>query len=93
MSYHVDYNPEMKYRYPIRIKIKKKFPIRSLLLSTATIAACYGIFRSGALRFLIPGNADVTSAAFSGMVEDIGGGESVRQALLTFCKEIIVHAG
>ena len=92
MSYRVDYNPEMKKRYPTFIKIRKKLPIRQLLLSVIAIAACYGIIRSGVLRLLIPGDPVVTTAAFTGMVEDIGAGESVRQAFLTFCKEIIVNA-
>ena len=93
MSYRVDYNPEMKNRYPSIIKIKKKLPLRPILLSVTAIAVCYGIFRSGVLQFLIPGDPAVTTAAFSGMVDDIGAGESVRQAFLSFCKEIIVNAG
>lgn len=92
MSYRVDYTPEMKERYPTFIKIRKKLPIRPLLLFVIAIAACYGIFRSGVLRLLIPGDPAVTTAAFSGMVDDIGAGESVRQAFLAFCKEIIVNA-
>ena len=91
MSYRVDYNPEMKKRYPTFIKIRKKLPVR-LLLSLVAIAACYGVFCSGVLRLLIPGDLAVTTAAFSGMVDDIGAGESVRQAFLAFCKEIIVNA-
>ena len=87
MSYRVDYNPEMKKHYPSVIKIRKKLPVRPLLLSAVTIAACYGIFCSGVLRLLIPGDPAVTTAAFSGMADDIGAGESVRQAFLTFCKD------
>ena len=92
MSYHVDYNPEMKKRYPIHIKFRRKLPIRPLCISLVAIVACYGVFQSGVLRFLIPGNPVVTTAAFSGMVEDITTGDSVRQALLSFCKEVIVNA-
>lgn len=92
MSYRVDYNPEMKNRYPSFIKVKRKVPVRLLLMAAITITVCYGVFRSGLLRFLIPGDPAVTTAAFSGMVDDIGAGESVRQAFLTFCKEIIVNA-
>lgn len=92
MSYRVDYNPEMKNRYPSMIKIEKKLPVRPILLSIAAIAFCYGIFCSGVLRFLIPGDPAVTTAAFSEMVDDIGAGESVRQAFLSFCKEIIINA-
>ena len=92
MSYRVDYDPEMKNRYPTYIKIKRKLPARPLLLSIAVIAACYGVFRSGLLHYFIPGDPAVTTAAFSGMMDDIGAGESVRQAFLDFCKEIIVNA-
>ena len=92
MSYRVDYNPEMKNRYPSVIRIKKKLPIRQILLPVAAIATCCGILFSGLLRFLIPGDAAVTTVAFSGMVDDISTGESVRQAFLNFCKEIILNA-
>lgn len=92
MSYCVDYNPEMKKRYPTYTKVRRKVSVRSLLLAVAVIVVCYGIFRSGLLRFFIPGDPAVTTAALSGMVDDIGAGESVRQAFLTFCKEIIVNA-
>ena len=91
MSYRVDYNPEMKNRYPSLPKIRKKLPVRPLLLSIVAIAAFYGIFSSGLLRWLIPGEPAVTTAAFNGMMDDIGAGESVRQAFLTFCKEIILN--
>lgn len=92
MSYCVDYNPEMKKRYPAYIKVRRKVPVRALLLAVAVIIVCYGIFYSGLLRLLIPGDPAVTTAAFSGMVEDVVAGESVRQAFLEFCKEIIVNA-
>ena len=93
MSYHVDYNPEMKNRYPIHIKIKRKFRIRPIVLSTMAVVLIYAVFRSGVLQYMIPGDPVVTTAAFSGMVEDIGGGESIREAFLAFCKEVIVNAG
>lgn len=89
MSYRVDYNPEMEKRYPTLPKFRKKLPVRPLLLTVVVVAVIYGIFNSGVLRLLIPGDPAVTTAAFSGMVDDIGAGESVREAFLTFCKEII----
>lgn len=92
MSYRVDYNPEMKKRYPTLSKIRKQLPLKPLILSVVIIAGVYGIFSSGVLRWFIPGEPAVTTAAFSEMVEDIGAGEPVREAFLTFCKEIIVNA-
>ena len=92
MSYRVDYNPEMKKRYPAFVKIRKKVPIRPLLIAVAVITICYGIYRSDLLRYFIPGDPAVTTAAFSGMVDNIEAGKTVRQAFLDFCKEIIVNA-
>ena len=92
MSYRVDYSPELSKQYPSAVKIPKRIPLRPILLSVGAILVCYGIYRSGALKLLSPGDPTVTTAAFSGMVDDIGAGESVREAFLTFCKEIIIHA-
>ncbi|MBQ7768501.1 MAG: hypothetical protein IJ403_06445 [Oscillospiraceae bacterium] len=92
MSYRVDYNPEMKNRYPAFVRIKRKVPVRSLLIVVAVITICYGIYRSNLLHYLIPGDPVVTTAAFSGMLDNIEAGETVRQAFLEFCKEIIVNA-
>ena len=92
MSYHIDYSTELVKRYPSIKKIKRRPPIRSVLLPIAIVALSYGIFRSGVLRILIPGDPAVTTAAFSALIDDIGAGESVRQALLSFCKEIIINA-
>jgi len=92
MSYRVDYNPEMNKRYPSVTKTRRKLPIRPILLTVGAVALVYGIFSSGLLCLLIPGDPAVTAAAFSGMIENIGAGESIRQAFLLFCKEIIVNA-
>ena len=89
MGYRVDYNPEMKGRYPAFVKIRKKKTVRPLLLSVFVIVVCYCLYHFELLRYFIPGDAAVTTAAFSGMVDNIGAGGSVRQAFLDFCKEII----
>lgn len=92
MSYRVDYNPEMKKRYPSYIKIRKNAPARALLVAVAVIIICYGIHCGDLLRYFIPGDPAVTTAAFYGMVDNIEAGKTVRQAFLDFCKEIIVNA-
>ena len=91
MSYRVDYNPETKNRYPNFIKIRKRISIRPLLFAVAVIVICYSLYHYDLLGYLIPGDPAVTAAAFSGMMDDIGAGETVRQAVLNFCKEIIVN--
>ena len=92
MSYRVDYNPEMKNRYPSFIKTRKKVLLRPLLIGVAAVIICYGIYSSDLLCYLIPGDPTTTTAAFSEMVDNIESGKNVRQAFLDFCKEIIVNA-
>ena len=89
MSYCVEYNPELKNRYPELKKPRMKLPVGALFCSVAVIAALYVIGTSGALRYLIPGDPDVTTAALETLVNEIGAGESVREAFVDFCKEII----
>jgi len=43
--------------------------------------------------YLLPGDPAVTAAALDGMVEDLRNGESIGEAVKTFCEEIIAHAG
>ncbi len=41
---------------------------------------------------LLPGDPDVTAAALEGMVENLRSGESLLDAIKTFCREIMEHA-
>lgn len=92
MSYCVEYNPELKNRYPIYERQRIKLPIRALFWSIAVIAMMYMVASGGLLQYLIPGDPDVTTAAFSTLVDEIGEGEPVREAFVEFCKEIIFSA-
>ena len=44
------------------------------------------------LEFLIPGDPDVTKQAISKMVEEIKSGNSLKEAITTFCKGIVENA-
>ena len=88
----IDYNPEMKKRYPSFVKFRRKVRVWPLLITVGVVTICYGIYRRNLLRYLIPGDPAVTTAAFSGMVDNIEAGKTIRQAFLDFCKEIIVNA-
>jgi len=45
--------------------------------------------RSKLEQWLIPGNPQVAKAAFSLMLDDLRDGESLGEAVTTFCNEII----
>ena len=89
MSYSVAYSPETKDRYPTFQQTKRKFPVRPIVWCVALIAAAYIITSNGVLRYCIPGDPDVTVAAFSEMVAEIREGETVRDAFVDFCKQVI----
>ena len=91
MSYCVEYNPELRKDYPMRTKQKRQLPIK-LILSISLIAAVYILASCGIFRHLIPGDPDKTTAAFSVMVEEIGEGERLKDAVVTFCREVITNA-
>ena len=44
------------------------------------------------MEYLLPGDPSVTAAALDGMVEDLKEGESIKNAVTAFCREIIEHA-
>lgn len=90
MSYHVEYNPELGKRYPSVPKQRRK-PSVAVILLLAVVIAAYAFFQNGLIRYLIPGDPEVTTAAFSTLVERIEEGESVRESLAGFCQEIILR--
>lgn len=92
MGYCVEYNPEFKNRYPSVPRNRKRLPIGILIWGAAAVTAVYILVSSGVLRHLIPGDPNVTTAAFSLLVEEIAEGESVRDAFFAFCREIVVNA-
>ena len=92
MSYCIEYNPELNERYPVERKIGRSFPYAKLIWCAAIIASTYLIATSGVFHYLIPGDPEVTSNAFTGLMSEIGDGEPVREAFVRFCKEIVFSA-
>jgi len=91
MSYSVSYNPELKKRYPI-IQQKKKLGHRVLWLALCAVSIGVLLASNGWLRYLLPGDPDVTAAAFSSLVERVASGVSVKESIYIFCEEILTHA-
>ena len=88
MSYNITYNPDLKRRYPARRKGRCN-PINIVVILLVGSVAMYGLMRSGIMRYFIPGDPEITVEAFSTMVARVGQGESVGNAVVDFCKEII----
>ena len=89
MSYSIEYNPELRKVYP---KMREKPPVPPIKLFIICVLAFVGIYvliATGLLKFLIPGDADVTVTAFSDMVQRVGTGENVSDAVFCFFKDVI----
>ena len=87
MSYTIQYSPESAKRYPKRRRQRRSslpyFVLIALLLIT------YAAFRTNIKNALQPKDNTVAVEAFSGLVESVESGNSIKNALLTFCSEII----
>jgi len=91
MSYSVSYNPELKKRYPaVCHKKKPNYTVLLLILCAATVGIL--LTNNGILRYLLPGDPNVTAAAFSALVDSVASGVSVKESLYTFCEEILLNA-
>ena len=90
MSYCIEYNPELNTKYPKR-KYTKQFPIKKLLFLTIILVTSYVFLQAKLYRYFIPGDPDVTVPAFSAMVASVGDGDSVKDAFVKFCREIIIN--
>ena len=93
MGYRIQYDPEKNKMFPI----KRNAAARRWLAGVAAASILlFGVieWRQGTFlkHLLLPGDPGVTEAALSAMVEDIRAGESVGDALTTFCLEILANA-
>ncbi len=90
MSYCIEYNPELKRKYP-KIKKQKSVPTKKIVFLLAFCIVSYLLIQSKAYRYLLPGDPDVTISAFSAMVERVGEGAPVKDAVRSFCEDIIMN--
>ena len=88
MSYNITYNPELKKRYPV-IRRNRSNPLNTALILLVSFVALYVLTRSGIMHYFIPGDPEATVEAFSTMVKRVSQGETVGNAVVGFCKEII----
>ena len=92
MSYSIAYSPDLNKKYPIVKSKRRKFPKKLLILIMICITT-YILMQCNVLRYIMPGDPDVTMSALSTLVQDVGSGDSVKDAIMTFCEEIIISSG
>ena len=89
MSYRVEYDPQFKKRYPLATTKRQKYLMRSVLITVLIVVVAYTAIRSNLTQYFIPGDPQVTAAAFSGLMKQVRTGESISEAVFCFFKEVI----
>lgn len=92
MAYRIQYNRDMMKKYPEKRKKRTGKGVAVLMLAAIVISAA--LWNKGELvrRLFVPGDSVQTGEAVSDLVDDIREGESVKDAFVAFCLEIIKHA-
>ena len=93
MGYSIQYASWLNKKF----KIKKRY--RWNKKSIYSVVGCITVLMFGIItplrnwlrEFVIPGDADITAAAFSDMLQQLENGETVKSAFSAFCKEILIH--
>lgn len=89
MSYCIEYEPHKNKLYP-KFKVKKQRNLSKIIICITVLLAVVFACRAEPVRgWLIPGDPQVTSAAFSSMVEQMKQGASVQDAVTAFCVQVI----
>ena len=87
MSYQIHYETEKSRMYPMKtVRISRKriityVGIGILIIALLSIRESRGFF--------IPGDPEETREAFSQLIDDLRSGDTLGDAVMTFCKEII----
>ncbi len=94
MGYRIQYNPEHKKKYPIKLAsaVRRRWLV-GIAIAVVLFMGIAGLSGGELLKsWLLPGAPEVTEAALFTMVEDIRAGESLGNAVTAFCLEIMDHA-
>lgn len=93
MGYRIDYEPSPKYDRRTTLSAGRLQAMTAAFLVLFLLLTVF-LWPEGATmlrRIFIPGDPDVTTAAFSSMVEQLQDGEPVVESVTAFCREIIAH--
>lgn len=87
MSYCIRYETK-KHPWQKRIN-RRKTAVR--IVSVCLILLLIGCFYMGNMGLLLPGDPDVTAQALENMTDALSSGDSLKDAVVTFCQEILEH--
>ena len=91
MGYIIDYNTALSTHQTNATERKGGY--RGVLLLLIMITICAFVFTAKAIDFdfyrLLPGDKDVTKAAFASFLNNISDGIGFKEAITAFCTEIL----
>lgn len=87
IRYGVDSSAEAAWKRKAGRKHRRFWGFAAIL--TAFVILTFLGFAGKLEWLLIPGDPEITKAAFSQFTENLRGGESVKDAMVAFCREII----
>ena len=92
MSYYIEYNPELRAKYPAANAGKRVTPIFKVLICLIVIAmVTFSIFKFNIGYYIIPGNPKITIEAFNSMIHNVQNGSPINDAVFSFCKDIVLN--
>lgn len=93
MAYRIDYGSSGKRYRKIRRLPPSAYKTLFVIAALVIVALSIKIFGLSWIRqILLPGDPDVTAAALENMTDGLKNGESILEAVTTFCREIIANA-
>ena len=96
MAYQISYdNGSTRKKNKVKIPDKRKILFRFVIVVIICTAGVF-LLNNGKERiwdYIIPGDPQITENALSDMAAEIKNGGSVREAIASFCREIISNAG
>ena len=94
MAYRIDYSSgslqrKTVHRKPLVPTIKTILFILALIVGAVTVKV---VGFTWVRDVLLPGNPAVTATALQNMTDNLRSGDSLLDAITTFCQEIVAHA-
>ena len=94
MGYRVEYGPQEK-KQESKLWNSLKMQILTTVFLLFFVLGVRGAWPEGTEKlkeFLLPGQPSVTETAFQNLISDLKEGDSIPDAVSTFCREIVEHA-
>ena len=94
MGYRIEYESHGDVRKPLKLR-HSRANISIIVLVLALVAGAMAIKHTGLTwvqEVLLPGDPAVTAAALENMVDNIKSGDSIPEAVATFCQQIVDNA-